>query len=153
MEPSPPLPASGWARRVHEWWPPVAAFLAVLIGVPVLVLLAAYAIAGDDDLYAIGPTRSCLEDAEGVTVSDEVDDVLAKSATGGALEARLPANRLVLSFGESVEEAERRQRSYFRVATATIPVQELLQRQQNAVLLWESRPSERDSELVDDCLS
>jgi hypothetical protein len=155
-EPTPPPDRSAQRQRLQDWWPPIAAFVAVLIGVPLLVLGAAYAIAGDDDLYSLKPTQSCLADLDGVTVTDsedDVDDVLANSATGGALRARLPDNTLIVSFGEDEQEAERRQRSYLRFAGGTIPVQDLLVRQQNAVLLWERNPNDEERELVDGCLS
>lgn len=155
-QPTPPPGRSPWAQRLHSWWPPIAAFAAVLIGVPLLVLGAAYAIAGDGDLYSLTPTQSCLAGADGVEVSArerDVADVLANSATGGALRVRLPGNTLILSFGEDEQEAERRQRSYLRFAGGTIPVQDLLDRQQNAVILWESKPSDEQRELVDGCLS
>ena len=156
-EPTPPPARTDiWSERLRTWWAPVAAFLGVLIGVPLLVLGAAYAITGDDDLYSLTPTQSCLQDVEGVKVSDdevEVGDVLANSATGGALKVRLPNNTLVVSFGESDQEAERRQRSYLRFAGGTIPVRDLLVQQGNAVLLWERPPGEEERKLVDDCLS
>lgn len=135
---------------------PAAAFLAVLVGVPALVLGVAYVIAGDDDKYSLAPTRSCLADADGVRVSAEendVNDVLANSATLGALKVWLDQNTLIVSFGETAQEAERRERSYLRFAGGTIPVQDLLRRQENAVLLWERAPSEAEAELVDGCLS
>ena len=155
-EPTPPPATRAQPSRARAWALPVAAFLAVLIGVPALVLGAAYALAGDGDEYALAPTRSCLADVEGVRVSedeDDVDDVLANSATLGALKVWLEDNTLIVSFGETEQEAERRQRSYLRFAGGTIPVQDLLARQQNAVLLWERAPSEAEVELVDDCLS
>jgi hypothetical protein len=155
-EPTPPPARPDLAARLRVWWPPLAAFLGVLVGVPLLVLGAAWAIAGDDDLYALAPTRSCLADAEDVRVSDEardVGDVLANSARGGALKVWLPGNTLIVSFGEDEQEAERRERSYFRFAGGTIPVRELLMRQGNAVLLWERAPGVEERELVDGCLS
>lgn len=155
-EPTPPPARPDLAARLRVWWPPLAAFLGVLIGVPLLVIGAAYAIAGDDDLYGQTPTRSCLAEAEGVRVSDrasDVADVLANSARGGALKVWLPGNTLVVSFGEDEQEAERRERSYFRFAGGTIPVRELVMRQGNAVLLWERAPAEEERELVDGCLS
>ena len=155
-EPTPPPARPDLATRARVWWPPVAAFLAVLIGVPLLVIGAAYALSGDDDLYAVAPTRSCLADADGVRVSEresDVGDVLANSARGGALKVWLPDNTLIVSFGETEQEAERRERSYFRFAGGTIPVRELLMRHGNAVLLWEQAPNDEQRELVDGCLS
>jgi hypothetical protein len=155
-EPTPPPARPGLGARLRVWWPPLAAFLGVLIAVPLLVLGAAYAIAGDDDIYGLAPTQSCLADAEGTRVSDDpgdVSDVLANSARGGALKVWLPSNTLIVSFGDDEQEAERRERSYFRFAGGTIPVRELLMRQGNAVLLWERTPSEEERTLVDGCLS
>ena len=147
---------SVWARRWYAWWPPVAAFLAVLVGVPLLILAAAYAVAGNDDRYALEPTMSCLEDADGVRVSSnerDLDDFIAESAIAGAVRAWLPANQVVISFGESDQDAERTQRAYLRFAGGTIPVNDLLARNQNAVLLWKDKPSAHDARTVEDCLS
>ena len=157
--PTPPPARAPLKERLRVWWPPLLAFLAVLVGVPLLVLAAAFAIAGDDDLFALAPTRSCLAEVDGAQVSEreqEIGDVLANSATGGALRLRLTGpgdNTVIISFGEDEQEAERRRRSYLRFAGGTIPVQDLLVQQQNAVLLWERPPSDEERELVDGCLS
>jgi hypothetical protein len=149
-------PRSVWAQRWYGWWPPVAAFLAVLVGVPLLVLGAAYLIAGNDDLYSLEPTRSCLDEIDGVrtgTRAQDLDDFIAEAAVNGAVRVWLPANQVVISLGESPQDAERTQRAYLRFAGGTIPVQDLLQTKQNAVLLWKDKPSEEDEQTVDGCLS
>jgi hypothetical protein len=145
-----------WAQRWYGWWPPVAAFLAVLVGVPLIVLGASYAIAGNDDLYSLEPTQDCLGGVAGVrtsTAENDVDDFIAQAAVNGAVRVWLPANQVVISFGESAQDAERTQRAYLRFAGGTIPVQDLLRANQNAVLLWKDKASARDEEVVDGCLS
>jgi hypothetical protein len=145
-----------WAQRWYAWWPPAAAFLGVLLAVPLLVLGVAYAIAGGNDLYALEPTQSCLEDVDGVRTSPrekDVNDFVAEAAINGALRVWLPANQVVISFGESNQDAERTERAYLRFSGATIPVKDLLRRNQNAVLLWIDKPSARDEKTVEDCLS
>jgi hypothetical protein len=149
-------PRSIWAQRWYGWWPPVAAFLAVLIGVPLIVLGAAYLIAGNDNLFSLKPTKSCLGEVDGVRTSTSVkgiNDFIAEAAIDGAVRVWLPANQVVISFGESPQDAERTQRAYLRFAGGTIPIQDLLQRNQNTVLLWKDKPSPEDERTVDRCLS
>lgn len=155
-EPHGQRPRSVWAQRWYGWWPPVAAFLAVLIGVPLIVLGAAYAIAGDDDLYAVEPTKSCLDDLDGVRTStreQDIGDFIAESAVNGVVRVWLPVNQVAISFGESPQDAERTARAYARFSGSTINVQELLRTQQNAVMLWKDKPSQQDEKTVDACLS
>ena len=156
-EPTPRSARELWARRWHGWWPPVAAFLAVLIGLPALVLVSANAIAGGDDLYSLESTSDCLGGREGVRVSDrETDlgrDFIARAAPGGALKIDLKGNDLILSFGESEQDAERTQRAYLRFAGGTIPVQDLLFRERNVVLLGRDPPQPGQRELLAGCLS
>lgn len=155
-EHTPPTARDLWAQRWHGWWPPVAAFLAVLIGIPALVLLAANAIAGGDDLYSLKGTSGCLTDREGVRVSDRERDLgrdfIAQAAPGGALKVTFEGNDLVLSFGTTEQDAERTQRAYLRFAGGTIPVQDLLFRERNAVLLWRDPPRPEHRELLVGCL-
>lgn len=155
-EPQGQRPRSVWAQRWYGWWPPVAAFLAVLVGVPLLVLGASYGIAGDDNLFSLEPTKSCLEEVDGArtgTRAQDLSDFVAESAVNGAVRVWLPSNQVVISFGESPQDAERTQRAYLRFAGGTIPVQDLLRADQNAVLLWKDKPSEQDQKTVDGCLS
>jgi hypothetical protein len=148
-------PRAAWSRRWYEWWPPVAAFLAVLIGVPTLVLGAAYAVAGGSDLYALEPTQSCLEGTDGVRTSKndrELNDFIAESAVNGAVRVWLGSNQVAISFGASDQDAERTARAYARFSGTTINVKDLLRQENNAVMLWTDVPSEEAQKTVSDCL-
>lgn len=155
-EPTPPSARELWAQRWYGWWPPAAAFLAVLIGIPALVLISANAIAGGDDLYSLESTRDCLVDKEGAEVSEREQDLgrdfIAQAAPEGAMKVTIAGNDLVLSFGTSEQDAERTQRAYLRFAGGTIPVQDLLFRERNAVLLWRDPPQPEQRELLVGCL-
>jgi hypothetical protein len=146
---------SGWSRRWYHWWPPAAAFLAVLIGVPAIVLGAAYAVAGGSDQYALEPTRSCLAKVDGLRVSKndgELNDFIAESAVNGAVRIWFPANQVAISFGGSDQDAERTARAYARFSGSTINVKDLLRQEHNAVMLWADVPSQEDEKTISDCL-
>jgi hypothetical protein len=154
-EPTPHRARGVWAQRWYGWWPPVAAFFAVLLGVPALVAGAAWLLTGDDDRYSLQPTMSCLDARDRIRVTSddgEIKDFIASSAPGGAMKVKFPRNVTVVSFGVTTQDAERTYRAYLRFAGGTIPVQDLLFREENVVLLWETPPSERDRLAVRDCL-
>ena len=147
---------SGWSRRWYQWWPPVAAFLAVLIGVPALVLGAAYAVAGGNDQYSLEPTKSCLAKVDGLRASrndEQLNDFIAESAVNGAVRIWFPANQVAISFGSSDQDAERTARAYARFSGSTINVKDLLRQDHNAVMLWTDVPTKADERTVFDCLS
>jgi hypothetical protein len=109
---------------------------------------------GDDDpeLYTLESTRACLSDA-GVEVSENRDDFVASTALGGSMRADFPSdNTAVLSFGESLEDAARTEDAYRDFAPADVPLESLLGRYRNVVMIWSFGPSGQDLKTVSDCL-
>lgn len=124
---------------------------AVLAGAAVL----AAGCGGDEaepERYALAPSRACLEQADGVDVSTDDLDFVATTALGGAMRIELPTNFLVIAFGQDVPEGERIERAYRQFAGRTIPIDDVLQRTRNVVLVWNAGPSPEERDVVLGCL-
>jgi hypothetical protein len=121
----------------------------------VLIVLSLLAGCGGDDepeLYTLEPTRACLTD-EGVRVSDNESDFVASTALGGSLRAQFPSdNVVVLSFGESLEDAARTEDAYRRFAPNRVALKDVLGRFRNVTMIWAFSPSQEDLKTVSDCL-
>jgi hypothetical protein len=102
-------------------------------------------------LYVLEPTRSCLEGAD-LQPSQKNLDFVASTALGGALRVRFAENLLSLTFGNSQEEAARIERAYRRFAPRRFPIQDVLRREGNVVMLWGVSPTIDELETVMRCL-
>jgi hypothetical protein len=107
---------------------------------------------GDEvGLYELGPTRACLENSDLEPTQRDLDFV-ASTALGGALRVRFADNLLSLTFGRSQGEAERLERAYRRFAPRRFPIQDVLRREGNVVMLWGVSPTIDQLETVTGCL-
>lgn len=125
---------------------PLAALAAALT-------LAASGCGGEDapEVYALEPTRTCLEES-GVQVRTDDLDFVASTALAGALHGELGGNEVTVAFGETAEEGERIESAYRAFAGERIPIDHVLLREENAVVLFAAPPSEDDRSRVVDCL-
>ena len=102
--------------------------------------------------YELEATRTCLERAD-VEVTSRNLDFVASTALGGAVRARFEDNSVTLAFGESPDDAQRIARAYENFAGPRIPIEDVLVRDRNVVMLWEARPAGDELARVEDCLS
>jgi len=86
-----------------------------------------------------------------VSVANSTDFV-ADSATGGAFRARLPHNRVTVSFGLTLDDADNINQAYRRFHAANVGIDDILRQQGNAVMLWHTHPSNADIATVTGCL-
>jgi hypothetical protein len=122
--------------------------------------LAAAALAGcgsgpaaEPDHYELRPSRVCLQE-DGLRVSTTGLDFVASTALGGAMRVRLPTDNFVdVSFGEDASEAERIEAAYRRFAGRSIPINDVLQRTKNVVMVWNAPPGPEEQEAVSGCLA
>lgn len=129
-------------------------------GIFVSALAAAAALAAgcggagsaEDEPYVLGPSRACLEQMENVEVETDELDFVATTALGGAMRVELLANFVVLAFGNDAKEGERIERAYRQFAGSSIPIDDVLQRTRNVVLVWNAGPSPEEQNLVTGCL-
>ena len=108
---------------------------------------------GQPELYALGPTQECLAEADlRVTPRAPASDVIASTASGGALRVRFADIRVTLTFGASEAEAERTAQAYRQFAPRRFPIDDVLRRDRNVVELWEFAPGIDHLETLNRCL-
>ena len=114
-----------------------------------MVLLAG---CGGSSLYSVAKTRTCLS-SEDARIGGKLDFV-ASTATGGAFIATLSDNSVTVVFGSKQSDAADISTAYQRFAFANVRnnIQDVLERYQNAVLLWHTHPGNADLALVTGCL-
>ena len=102
--------------------------------------------------YELAPSRACLQQA-GVDVSTRGLDFVATTALGGAMRVRLATDNFVdVSFGEDEAEAERIESAYRRFAGKSIPVDDVILRTKNVVMVWNAPPSAEELDSLTGCL-
>jgi hypothetical protein len=103
--------------------------------------------------YALGPTKACLMTENGVTVNTKDVDFVASTALGGAMRVKVsPQNFVVMAFGNDEAEAERIERAYRDFAGKRIPIDDVLERKKNLVLVWNAPPTGEDEGALTNCL-
>ena len=107
---------------------------------------------GGTKIYTKAATSACLQ-KHGVPVhAAPASDFVANSATGGALGASLKGNRVTLSFGQTVADADNIDQAYRRFHAHNVGVNDVLRVQQNAVMLWHVHPTDNDISAITGCL-
>jgi hypothetical protein len=103
-------------------------------------------------LFSAAKARACLE-IEGVHLGGKLDFV-ATTATGGAFVAHLRENWVTMAFGRRGQDAEAIELAYERFALPNVRqnISDVLERANNAILLWHKHPTAADLETVMGCL-
>jgi len=108
--------------------------------------------APEPERYELGPSRACLQQA-GVRATTRGLDFVATTALGGAMRVRLPTDNFVdVSFGEDDPEAERIESAYRRFAGRSIPIDDVLLRTKNVVMVWNAPPTPEERDTLTGCL-
>jgi hypothetical protein len=108
--------------------------------------------AAEPALYELAPSRACLQEA-GVDVKTSGLDFVASTALGGAMRVRLATDNFVdVSFGEDAAEAERIETAYRRFAGRSIPVDDVILRTKNVVMVWNAPPTGEERDTLFGCL-
>jgi len=104
-------------------------------------------------LYTSAPTRSCLA-GKGLRIApvSTSTDFIASTATGGSFGVTLPHNRVTVSFGETLEDADNIDQAYRHASAANVNVDDVLFQQGNAVMLWHLHPTDHESATITGCL-
>jgi hypothetical protein len=123
-----------------------------------LALLAATALlvgcgAGGPTIYTKQATAACLQKlALHPAPVPETADFVANSAKGGAFAVQLVDNRVTVSFGETMADADNIELAYRRFAAPNVGVDDVLRRQSNALMLWHVHPQDNDLATITGCL-
>ena len=119
----------------------------------VVVLLAAGCGKPGSSIFTLSASRACLEKAgfhpRPVTSSS---DFVANSATGGAFSVVLPGNRVTVSFGTTLTDADNIDDAYHRFRAHNVGIDDVLRRDQNAIMLWHVHPQDADLATITNCL-
>jgi hypothetical protein len=119
----------------------------------VSVATAACGGSGNSGIYARDASSTCLT-GKGVPVKSVANstDFVADSATGGAFRATLPHNRVTVSFGLTLDDADNIDQAYRRFHAANVGIDDILRQQGNAVMLWHMHPRDADIATITGCL-
>lgn len=101
-------------------------------------------------VYALEKTKACLG-SQPVRIGGPLDFV-ASTATGGAVKIHTSDNFVTLVFGTTAADADNIAAAYRRFAAKNVGVNDVLDQDQNAVMLWHTHPSQSDLDLVRGCL-
>ena len=124
--------------------------LVALLAVAVLVSGCG---SGGTTIYTKEATSACLEKAALQPKSvAETSDFVANSATGGAFSVQLADNRVTVSFGESMADADNIDQAYHRFKASNVGLDDVLRRQGNALMLWHVHPEDNDLATITGCL-
>jgi hypothetical protein len=125
----------------------------------VLIALLAVLAAGcgsnstSTSVYTLVASKQCFETKLGIHRFPALtDDFVASTASGGAVRVRLNDNAVTVLFGKDADEASNLADAYRRFHAKNVGVEDVLQTQGNAVLLWQIHPSATDDSKVKDCL-
>lgn len=123
----------------------------LVVGIGLLLAGCGGGGANEPERYRLEPTRDCLEDAAADVTTGGLDFV-ASTALGGGLIVKLSENELTIAFGQGRGDAVRTEQAYRQFAGEKIPIDRLLFRRLNVVMLWELPPTDKDRATVLGCL-
>jgi hypothetical protein len=107
------------------------------------------------DVYHVQPTAECLRD-DGYRVRTDADNlgIVAAAAPLGSLRAFEPGNTVTMSFGNNFREALNISKLYRQFAPKRLRphIDDVMEIQKNAVLLWTVTPPPAEHEKVVGCL-
>ena len=106
--------------------------------------------AGESALFSLQKTQACLT-AKQVKLGGPLDFV-ATTATGGAFKARLDGNFVTIVFGDTAADADNIDQAYRRFHAKNVGIEDVLQQDRNAVLLWHEHPADADLAEITGCL-
>jgi hypothetical protein len=126
-------------------------------GIVVVAVLTALAVTGcgtkATKVYRVDGTAKCLRDA-GYRVSTVNLGLVADSAPLGSLRAFKPGNAVTISFGNDHREALNISELYRKFAPKKLRphIDDVMEIQKNAVVLWTVTPPSADHDKVFGCL-
>lgn len=130
----------------------LAAVLAAVVALALAV--AGCGGGGGTKVFTASATKECLQ-KQGVQIVavDEANDFVAASALAGSLGAKLSLNRVTIAFGRDDAEGTLIEDAYAKYGSKDVPIDRVLERKGNAVLLWAGAPTDQDAKVVRACLA
>jgi hypothetical protein len=122
----------------------------ILTGALLAAVLAGCGSSSPTRTYSLGKTKACLLEKP-VRLGGQLDFV-ATTAPGGATRVTTDDNFVTVVFGQSATDGDNIAAAYRHFAAPNVGVNDVLDQNQNAVLLWHKHPSQDDLDLVQGCL-
>lgn len=121
----------------------------IATGVLLLVVLAGCG-SKPTQVYSLQKTKDCLK-TKPVRLGGVLDFV-ATTATGGAVKVRTNDNFATVVFGKDAADADNIAAAYRHFAAPNVGVNDVLDQNGNAVVLWHKHPSADDQDVINGCL-
>jgi hypothetical protein len=128
---------------------------AISAAVAFVLVLAACGGGGGGGSASREPTASCLRSSGADNVSTAKDDLdyVAQTASAGGIQATVSGTTVTIALGRTEEDAKRLEAAYKIFAEGFgVPVDDVLKRKGNAVIMWDATPTNEQSGKVEDCL-
>jgi hypothetical protein len=101
-------------------------------------------------IFSLQKTQDCLK-GKPVRLGGTLDFV-ATTATGGAVKVTTNNNFATVVFGKTAKDADNIAAAYRHFAAPNVGVNDVLDQNGNAVVLWHRHPSADDNDLIQGCL-
>jgi hypothetical protein len=129
---------------------------AVLIGLVVVGLFACGGEGGGgrDGTFSRNASATCLRAAGAEVSTAQADlDYVAETASAGGIYATVDGETVTIAFSRTENDAERLEAAYKAFAEGfEVPVDDILKREGNAVLMWDATPTDEQVSTVEGCL-
>lgn len=104
--------------------------------------------------YTLAATTACIDEAPRMSVHEGAElDYVIEDAPAGAAEVGVDGTTAEIAFGNSSADAARMKRQVEILAGAfAVPVEDLLERRGNTLIVWDSTPTEDQRRRLRDCI-
>jgi hypothetical protein len=127
--------------------------VARLFGICIAVaLLAAACGPPGPKTYNTAKSRSCIVDHHLRVGAPPASDFIASTALGGAFRVHFADTAVTVAFGSNPKNAVGLDQAYRNVHAHNVGIDDVLRTQGNAVMLWQSHPSDSQVNSILDCL-
>ena len=102
--------------------------------------------------YNEAKSRTCIVGEHLHVGAPPASDFVASTALGGAFRVHFRDTAVTVAFGSNPANAQSLDQAYRNVHAHNVGIDDVLRLQGNAVMLWQSHPSDGEVALITDCL-
>lgn len=109
---------------------------------------------GGDGTFGRDASATCLRDAGADVSTAKADlDFVAETASAGGIHATVDGGTVTIAFGRTDNDAERLEAAYKAFGEGfDVPVDDILKREGNVVVMWDATPTDKQASTVEGCL-
>jgi hypothetical protein len=124
-----------------------------LFGICIAVtLLAAACGPPGPKTYDEAKSRACMVGEHLTVGAPPASDFVASTALGGSFRVHFHGTAVTVAFGSNPDNGQSLDEAYRSVRGRNVGIDDVLRTQGNAVMLWQSHPSDGQVALITDCL-